>query len=386
MRRWCNRVCRLQPGSVILPCWVENSDGALEIGTKSISILWPWDVLHWLWETKRFEKFGADADLRSMCRQYWSHCQHLPFYQALELSERDHEQMLPLVFHGDGVRIFKQQKAFVYSWASALKKGTSLQTKAVLLLVREYHLVKGQTHDAVGHVISYITEVLRSGLFPLKDLDGADFAPGSKQAMLAGSSFCGGYRACFAGWKGDWEARVQVHKLQRHYGCLQVCEKCPAMKTSDVLSYGDFRPSATHRLLTFSHEEYLDMTPKALQSSWTAVKGWSIHRNLEAFRRTCGVKSRVSLLILNILCNDLPCNGSRNSSFQGPAARSTSGSRFLRHSGVADGFLGGEVSEDYTGPAWPEAGGRGLGALQDVVPRPEDYELRTPLQLATCRA
>ena len=266
-----------------LPGWVENSNEALEIGVKHVAILWPWDVLSWLWETRRFAKFGADGDLRSSCRQYWEHCAGLPFYHDLGLTQEDHEEMLPLVFHGDGVRIYKQQKAFVYSWASALKKGTSLQTKAVLLLVREYHLVKNKTHDEVGRIIGYITKTLQSGWFPLKDLSGAAFAPGSKQAMLAGTPFCGGFRACFAGWKGDWEARVQVHKLQRHYGCLQVCEKCPAMKSPDVLSYADFRPSAAHRLLTFSQDDYLHMTPAASRSSWTQVRGWSIHRNLEAF-------------------------------------------------------------------------------------------------------
>lgn len=250
---------------------MDTTDGFLDYGEKEIAILWPWDMLRWLWETNRLSGLGADGDLRLMCREYWDHCVHLPFYKDLELREQDHDGMLPLVFHGDGVRIYKQQKCFVYSWASALKKGTSLQTKAVLLLVREYHVIKARTHDAVGHLMSYVTDVLRSGVFPLKDHTGSAFKAGSKESMRAGRAFCGGFRACFAGFKGDWEARVQVHKLQRHYGCIDICEKCPASKTSDVLSYGDFRPQAAHRQLTFSHEDYLRMTPEAKRSSWTRV-------------------------------------------------------------------------------------------------------------------
>ena len=66
---------------------------------------------------------------------------------------------------------------------------TSLQTKAVLLLVREYHVIKARTHDAGGHLMSYVTDVLRSRVFPLKDHTGSAFKAGSKESLEGWKSF-----------------------------------------------------------------------------------------------------------------------------------------------------------------------------------------------------
>ena len=180
-------------------------------------------------------------------------------------------------------RSTKVKKAWVYSMSSTCRKGTSISTKLVFILLREAEIIKGRSHDAVGKLVGYIVDTLMTGAFPLLDHEGNKFAQGSVQSQRAGQAFAGGWSMAFAGFKGDWEARAMVHKLTRYYRTTFICEHCMA-SYKDEFTFGDFRPNANSQVIRFSHDDFLMLNPPNDQSSWTCVKGWTKDRNLEEAR------------------------------------------------------------------------------------------------------
>ena len=74
----------------------------------------------------------------------WTGCKHLDFFHRLDLNEEEFNSCIPLYFHTDGVKIYKNQKAWIYSYAAATRKGTSIKTKAVFSPFSGSHRGEGQ--------------------------------------------------------------------------------------------------------------------------------------------------------------------------------------------------------------------------------------------------
>ena len=248
--------------------------------------------------------FGyVETRLSPSSQEYWHRLRHEDFVNDLDLTRPD--LTIPLVWHCDGVKIFKSQKAWVYSYSSILKKThNSLANKMVLLVVRDGALVKYKTHDCIAGLIAFACKTLATGCFPLMDVNGSPFAENSLEASRAGQPFTrDGWRAVFSGFKSDLEARVQVHKMTRNYMANNICEHCCAGKD---IPFTDFSSEAAWRLCRFSHEEFLMMNPARRQSAWVDVPGWRKERNLEDLLHTLhlGVAccSVAGLLIDHLQC------------------------------------------------------------------------------------
>ena len=127
------------------------------------------------------------------CRQFWEHVKHLPFYDELGLESVDHKRTIPLAWHMDGVKVYKTHKAYVYSCSSLIRRGPSLDTKVLVLLIRDGDLVKPHTHNSIGKLVAYIMGVLRTGNFPLVDHEGIPFKPGQPEWEKAGTPFAWGW-------------------------------------------------------------------------------------------------------------------------------------------------------------------------------------------------
>ena len=222
--------------------------------------------------------YNYPCSFHTCAQDYWNHVQDEDFIQSLDLSQP--ERTVPLVFHIDGVKIYKNQKIWVYSYSSMLRKrGNSLENKVVLAIIRDSLLAKPQTHDAMAEVIAWICKTLQTGRYPLTDWKGNEWPEGSRERSNAGEQFTqDGWRFCFSAFKGDLEARVQVHKMVRNYMANMICEHCPAGK---VLSYADFRQDAPWSHVRFTHQQFLDLNPPHRQSAWVLVPGWRKERNLE---------------------------------------------------------------------------------------------------------
>ena len=280
--RWCQNVCTVHPGQVEIPLKVTNTQGdEVEVMECPTNILWPWEILHWLWKSGNFLQWVADDPDTASDRveDYWNHCSHLDFYKRLELSPSQHRTTVPVFFHADGVKIYKSQKAWVYSFSSACRKGPSIRTKLVIILLRENRIIKEASHDAVGKLIGYIMDTLMTGRFPTHGPDGTCFDPGSPEQTRAGHKICGGWTLCFAGFKGDCEAKYIIHKSKRFYNATYICDHCLASRDPNF-TFGDFRLSANCLSHRFTHEEYMILQGNK-QSSWRYVKGWTKDRNLE---------------------------------------------------------------------------------------------------------
>lgn len=148
--------------------------------------------------------------------------------------------------------------------------------------MRENRIIKEKSHDAVGRLMGYVTDTLMSGCFPMVGPDGSPFTAGSKEAERAGEEFAGGWTAAFAAFKGDWEARVIIHKSKRGYNTKWICDHCLASRDPNF-TFGDFRMTARCLNHRFTHEEYMILQGDK-QSTWRFVKGWTKDRNLEVFR------------------------------------------------------------------------------------------------------
>ena len=275
-------MCQLHPGSHDIPLMNKDSDGDEHEINCPTSVLWPWDVCHWLWESGIFLQWASDdpGEAADRVDEYWQHCRGLDFFRKLKLPESEFRRTVPLVWHTDGVKVYKTQKAWVYSYSSTCRKGPSMSTKLVLLVFRDTVMIKNKTHDAVGLLIAYIMDVLQTGCFPTTDFQGRQWFEGSPEARKAGTPYAGGWKMAFAGFKGDWEARVQVHKLSRHYNAKFICEHCMASR-APAWTFGDFSDSASCLTKRFSHEEFTILNAPGKQSSWQHVRGWTKDRNLE---------------------------------------------------------------------------------------------------------
>ena len=206
--------------------------------------------------------------------------QHLDFYPKLGLREEDWPHCIPLSWHVDGVKVYRSQKAWVYSFGCCTRKGPSIDTKLLFLLFREQEMLKPDTHDEIGAIIAYVMRVLMTGMFPDVQWDGAPWPEKSLEFKRAGQPFAGGWRACFAAFKADLEARAMVHKMVRNWSCNSICEHCLASKLPE-LSYGDFSDGASYMQFMLTHDEFLELNPPHRQSSWINVPGWTKDRNLD---------------------------------------------------------------------------------------------------------
>ena len=281
--RWYATIADIRPGLVELPLRVTQDDGGVLETLHIVDVTWPWDILSWLYNTDKLFKWGSN---RENVQQV--HADHLIYWEMLseeesikQLNLEDPARTFPLFWHADGVRIYKQQKCWIYSYSSAMKKGPSLSSKLLFVLVRENMIWKPHTHDRIADVIGWVQTVLQTGRFPECDFNGSKWPSNSKEAEKAGDWFAGGYRFAFSAFKGDWEARVTVHKLQRSYNHNNVCEHCAATKVQNEFNYRNFSPRAPYLDVTFTHNDYLLMTPDHLQSHWINVPGWTKDRNLE---------------------------------------------------------------------------------------------------------
>ena len=280
--RWCKEVCTIQPDTVDIPLMITTNEGDELEMNQPTAVIWPWDYFHHLHTSGKLLQWISDNPDGASARttQYWEHCKPLDFFQRVGLPEDKFGSCVPLYFHTDGVKVYKNQKAWVYSVSSACRKGPSMSTKLAFILVRDATVVKRKTHDAIGELAGYIVDTLMSGCFPEKDFQGNLFPPGSLASARAGQPFAHGWMMAFAAFKGDWEARVVVHKLTRYYRSTFICEHCLASYRDD-LTFADFRVDANSQQLRFSHDQFLALNPQHDQSSWTSVRGWTKDRNLE---------------------------------------------------------------------------------------------------------
>ncbi len=123
-----------------------------------------------------------------------------------------------------------------------------------------------------------------SGVFPSLDQYGNQLR--GDRGLKAHSPICGGWRAGFESWCGDWKERSLSHQfIKRNYQSTFLCDQCQAVqpfkRTPDdliPLIYSDFRLTAPWTGTLRNHQTYMNQTPVGQQSPWVNVPGFSISR------------------------------------------------------------------------------------------------------------
>ena len=92
-----------------------------------------------------------------------------------------------------------------------------------------------------------------------------------------------GYRAVYAGQKGDRKARKEMNLFENWYKCTNICERCLACnitkQTVDkTLLYTDCSRTAPWRHTEIDHETYLETARRV--SPWTKVPGYRLETSL----------------------------------------------------------------------------------------------------------
>lgn len=134
--RWCDTHCDIKPGRV-------------KLHDRWNGIIWPWDMLSHLWSKKTdhsdFFLWAHDPkeEVQQKCADYWMHVSHLDFFKKLGITAL--QTTIPVAWHMDGVKVYKTHKAYVYSMASSLKKGNSLESKLLTLLFLDTYM-KNRLH------------------------------------------------------------------------------------------------------------------------------------------------------------------------------------------------------------------------------------------------
>ena len=146
----------------------------------------------------------------------------------------------------DGVKVYKTQKAYVYSFSSLIPKGPSLDTKCLTLLVRDGDLVKPHTHNDIGILLGYIMKVLSMLVTSQLQTREGNLSREERWKLLGqGSPLQGVGGVPLRHSKADLEARVMVHQLTPNWASLAICEHCLASK-NEAFSYGDFSDNAAY--------------------------------------------------------------------------------------------------------------------------------------------
>jgi hypothetical protein len=235
-QRWSAKKSGLRTSTTTLPKVRINDDEMEEQGDYVHHVIWPHDMYSTLYKQGRLENYIVDdaSKVTESLECFWRHSPEL----ARSLNVTEPGRTIPVSWHSDGVKIYRVQKSWMFSFVSATRKGNSLDTRLVFTYVVENTMIKKLTFRAVAQRVAYAMHVLASGFHWFCDEFGKPHPEGSERARLAGTPIAGGYKAVFVSFRSDWEARYLIHNLPRHYSCNFICEHDLACKHIRHLTYG----------------------------------------------------------------------------------------------------------------------------------------------------
>ena len=272
--RWYSSVAEIPEGWVGLPLRLSQTDGATLEKVHDTAITWPWDVLNWLYRNEKLFHWASNdpnpEKVREMNREYWTRLGHEESVKLLDL--KDPARTFP---------IFLARR-----WCASIQTSEVLGIFVFLCIEERPFLVLQALASACARNTFSETEDARpdrggGGLDTTcssgweisgQRHNGQAWPVGSREEGLANLDFAGGYKCAFSAFKGDWEARVLIHKLQRSYNHTNICEHCPACKSNTAFNYRNFSPDAAYLDVPFTHAQYLVMTPQEFHSSWLNVE------------------------------------------------------------------------------------------------------------------
>ena len=198
-------------------------------------------------------------------KKFWESMRAHPVVLARpELQGSGLDKVVPLSLHGDGVSYMQSTRAGgksmeVLSWTSMLSQGSTRTTNFLLFLLVKT-LVKDtgflQTWHTVWKIITWSLSALKSGLWPLFDWNGNEFADQTSEDYLKkGTALAGGYSGFVFLLKSD------IDFLANHFGLShpssnEPCALCLANRDMHSRPWTDCRLSAAWRPTTWTAEAW----------------------------------------------------------------------------------------------------------------------------------
>ena len=185
-----------------------------------------------------------------------------------ELQGNGMEKVVPISIHGDGVRYMQTTRAGgkgleVLSWTSMLSQGSTKTTNYLIFLlekglVKDYGFV--HTWNTVWEVVTWSLEALRSGLWPLVDWNGNEFAAETEDFLMKGQPLAGGYSAFVFTLRSDIDFLANHFKLN-HPTSNAPCALCQADRNLQSRPWTDCRLNAAWRPTIWTAQAWADAHP-----------------------------------------------------------------------------------------------------------------------------
>jgi hypothetical protein len=173
------------------------------------------------------------------------------------------ERLIPLLWHVDGIEIYRNTEFLVWSWASAVCDAVDVWDQKFVFTILPAVLVQhkpvfNQLNAAITKLIGWDLGVCEKGVGPNVGFSDELFTVCSR-AKLAGKPLA--FNACFAGLKSDGKARRDIHSFIRNYNSTWICESCwasqPFTRAPSVSNYKDFKHGAYWHHHEISHAQYM---------------------------------------------------------------------------------------------------------------------------------
>ena len=201
------------------------------------------------------------------------------------LSDRGFSNVVPFVVHSDGAAINSLTEMQIWSVASLLTRGDSLDTKFVVAVCPVSMFptarLRSRMRKIVARVCSWSAQILRDGVYPDRGHAGMLFPDVSLRAAMAGKPIAGLATFVFAGYKADLKCRKESNEFHRFYGAEYICDVRVAQRPTNTsipaFHFGDFSATAAWRDFPISHETY--MASESVISPWAAMPGWRLESN-----------------------------------------------------------------------------------------------------------
>ena len=254
-----------------------------QVVLEKVSVLLMSDMLNYVFTLGK--ELGILLAHPDSLRSWWENEHDNIYLQELGLSKSEliEQHYIPLVFHEDGVPNWHDSTAAFWSWSCPCSAVADAMTNRFAIVGVETALLTPEARRIsriLAKVIGWDLESLRSGVYATCNHEGAQFADGSLRSRRGGAPMRA--KAVFAFWKGDAEAHVKSHFLERHYGARMICDWCAALRTAAV-PYADFRSTALWRRTC----DYEGDTRQHEASPWLSVRGYRKRRRCFDLMHLC---------------------------------------------------------------------------------------------------
>ena len=244
--------------------------------SAEISVLFPYEVAHWLYELNRDKFFVLFS--KDRIHDYW--CRMLqageawfvahPLYEDIRAAV-DKSLFLPLHLFGDDGTLRKTRVFRTITWYSALfSKLSALHSRIPFYIIGKHAVLADFTEIELQKVLCWSFEIWSTGRFPHLDHRGEEWPRHSWRRRVAGSKIAGGHVGCYTGTVGDLEWIALTYRYEQRWNSIEICPRCFCRDAAGPLNYCGIGPFPER-----DHEDYM-ASDRARASPLSAMPGYHL--------------------------------------------------------------------------------------------------------------